>query len=119
VDFGMKLIIAGSRHLTLDVDGIQAFINFLGIENITEVVCGMAHGIDTSGRLWAEANGIPVTPFPAEWSEYGKAAGYIRNKAMGEYGDELLLIWNQESKGSYNMKEIMEKAGKPVHEGTF
>lgn len=116
----MKLIIAGSRHLTLDVEGIQAFINYLGIENITEVVCGMARGIDTSGRLWAEANGIPVKPFPAEWDKYGnKAAGPIRNKQMADYGDELLLIWNQKSSGSANMKMNMEKLGKPVHEGTF
>lgn len=42
----MKLIIAGSRHLTLDAEGVQAFINFLGIENISEVVSGKAKGID-------------------------------------------------------------------------
>ena len=115
----MRLIIAGSRHLSLDVEGIQAFINYLGIENITEVVCGKAKGIDTSGELWAKANGIPVQPFPAEWDQYGKAAGHIRNKAMAEYGDELLIIWNQKSRGSANMIQNMDKLGKPVHEGTF
>jgi len=116
----MKLIIAGSRHLTdIDSEGIQAFINFLGIENITEVVCGCARGIDTAGELWAKENNIPVKPFPAEWDLYGKAAGHIRNKQMAEYGDELLIIWNGKSKGSFNMKQNMEKLDKPVHEGTF
>ena len=116
----MKLIIAGSRHLTdIDSEGIQAFITFLGIKNITEVVCGMAPGIDSAGKQWAEDNGIHVEPFPAEWDTYGKAAGPIRNKQMAEYADELLIIWNGKSPGSANMKATMEKLGKPVHEGTF
>jgi len=115
----MRLIIAGSRHLTLDVEGIQAFINYLGITDITEVVCGMAPGIDAAGKLWAESNNIPVEPFPAEWETYGKAAGHIRNKQMADYGDELLVIWNGKSPGSRNMKTTMEKLGKKVHEGTF
>ena len=116
----MKLIIAGSRHLTdIDSEGIQDFINFLGIENITEVVCGGAKGIDAAGKLWAEENGIHVEPFPAEWEQYGKAAGHIRNKQMADYADELLVIWNGKSAGSANMKSTMEKINKPVHVGTF
>jgi hypothetical protein len=115
----MKLIIAGSRHLDLDSEGVQVFVDHLGIKNITEIVAGGARGIDTAGENYARDNHIPYKIFPAEWGLHGKAAGFIRNKQMADYADELLIIWDQKSAGSAHMKETMEKMGKPVHEGTF
>ena len=82
----------------------------------TTIVCGMAKGIDSSGRAWAKFMLLPWQEFPANWSMYGKGAGHIRNKAMADYADALLLIWDGTSKGSANMKKTMEKLGKPVYE---
>lgn len=112
----MRLIIAGSRTIKQSEDQICALLNSHNIQEVTEVVCGMAYGIDQSGKEWADNYSIPVAPFPADWDKYGKAAGHIRNKEMAEYADALLLIWDGESKGSKNMKETMLKLGKPVYE---
>ncbi|NCC29005.1 MAG: DUF2493 domain-containing protein, partial [Gammaproteobacteria bacterium] len=69
----MRAIIAGSR------DGIDrdAFERAMGRVDITPttVICGMARGVDTFGREWAEARGIPVERFPADWDRHGKRAG--------------------------------------------
>lgn len=72
------------------------------IKEVTEIVCGEADGIDTCGRKFAERLGIPVKSFPYR-SDLGKAGGPVRNKAMADYADGLLLLWNNFSKGSSNM----------------
>jgi len=113
----MKLIIAGSRDLQVSVGFISECLGRLfgySKKDISEVVCGMARGIDLCGRAWAEQCKIPIKEFPADWELYGKSAGHIRNSQMGKYGDALLLIWDGSSSGSSNMKGHMKY--KTIHE---
>lgn len=115
----MKLIIAGSRTLNIGTGFIESSIRILNITKPTEIVCGMAKGVDYSGFEYAKlAANYPLTckEFPADWDKNGRAAGPIRNKQMADYADALLLIWDGESKGSANMKENMLKLNKPVYE---
>ncbi len=108
----MKTIIAGSRTIT-SYDVIQKAIEASGIE-ITEVVSGRARGVDTLGEDWARTNNIPVTQFPvtpAEWKRYGKRAGYLRNRKMGEYAEALIAIWDGKSRGTGHMIDIADELG--------
>lgn len=112
----MKLIIAGTRTLRASVEEISGYIKKFNL-NPTEIVSGREKkGIDHCGEEWADAKGIRVKPFPANWAKFGRPAGPIRNVQMAEYADELLLIWNGKSSGSTSMKEAMENLGKPVWE---
>ena len=116
----LNVIIAGSRNMT------QAELIPLAVERsgfqVNSVICGMARGADTLGRLWAEQQEIPVQHFPADWNRYGRAAGPIRNRQMAEVADALIVfIWDN-SKGSENMLKQMQRAGKPcfvVREGVL
>lgn len=125
----MKLIIAGSRTFAFNWYDIDCAIKLSRLpEVVTEVVCGMARGIDLAGKSWANEdwkqdyptcgyNGpIAVREFPADWDKFGKGAGHIRNKQMADYADALLLIWDGSSRGSANMRDTMLKLGKPVYE---
>ena len=112
----MKLIIAGSRTLNPSHGFLWGAIKMLGIIEISEVVCGMAEGVDLEGMHFASHAGILLAQFPADWKQHGKAAGPIRNKQMAEYADALLLIWDGESRGSANMKKEMQKLKKPIYE---
>jgi hypothetical protein len=112
----MRLIIAGSRHLTVQYDELFKIIDKLGITPIDMVVSGGARGIDRSGEDMAEAYEIPLRRFPADWDKYGRSAGPIRNLAMAIYADALLLIWDGESRGSANMLQQMKRLKKPVYE---
>ncbi len=105
----MKVIIAGSRTIS-DRESVEAAIKASGFE-ITEVVCGMARGVDTEGFNWAKDNNIPVKEFHADWEKYGRAAGPIRNKQMAEYADALIAIMAPNSKGTKNMIETAIKRG--------
>ncbi len=113
----MKLIIAGSRTLNPTPTFIFGAMESFDIADyVNEIVCGGAAGVDCAGEHMAFVYNLNVKLFPANWKEQGKSAGPIRNKAMADYSDALLLIWDGQSKGSKNMKTTMEKLNKPVYE---
>ena len=108
----MKLIIAGTRNFD-DVELMYSSIEHL-IGQVTEVVSGHARGADQMGEMWAHEHNIPVKLFEANWQKFGKTAGFIRNEHMAKYGDSLVVFWDGESKGTYNMIYQMRKLSKPV-----
>ncbi len=113
----MKLSIAGGRDLHVGRLFVRtAFYKYKLYESVTEIVSGGAAGVDFHGEEFSQFENIPLRIFKADWNTYGKVAGPKRNKQMAEYADALLLIWDGESRGSKNMKETMEKLGKPVYE---
>lgn len=97
----MKVIIAGSRSIT-DAFMVRRAVEDSGFR-VTEVVCGLARGVDKLGRLYAQRNNIPVKEFPANWEKFGRAAGFKRNREMALYADALIAIWDGYSKGTANM----------------
>ena len=109
----MKVIIAGSRT----IDDYQRLVSVIDASGyaITEVVSGTARGVDKLGEQWANNNNIPIKQFPANWNEYGKAAGYIRNREMAEYADAAVILWDNYSKGTENMITEMIKKKKPIY----
>jgi hypothetical protein len=109
----MKVIIAGSRDIQ-DYTLVEEAVVTSGFE-ITEVVCGMARGIDLLGKEWAKKNSKLCTEFPARWQQYGNAAGPFRNLEMGKYADALIAIWNQKSVGTKHMISVMQRLIKPYY----
>ena len=108
----MKVIVAGGRDFS-DKELLYTSLDaFHKGTPITEVVCGGARGADELGRCWADKNRITVTPMDAEWDKYGKTAGFIRNKQMGDYADYLIAFWNGTSSGTKHMIEYMKSIGK-------
>lgn len=109
----MRVIIAGSRSLGYP-ELIKAISCYGNLTDITEVVSGCARGIDSAGEDWAYENRIPVKKFPANWENYGRAAGHIRNEEMGRYADALIAVWDGDSKGTKHMINFMLSLNKPV-----
>lgn len=109
----MRTIVAGSRTYTNYRFAAMALDAHLRPE-VDEIVSGGARGADALGEQYARERHLHLTIFPAKWSEHGKAAGAIRNKAMAEYADEAIVFWNGYSRGSKNMIDTMKKFGKPV-----
>lgn len=105
----MKTIIAGSRTIA-DLKLIYDVIERSDIE-ITEVVCGMAKGVDTLGHVWADQNNIPVKCFPANWGKFGVAAGPIRNEQMAKYAEAAIIVWDGFSRGTQSMIKLVKKYG--------
>lgn len=113
-----RLIIAGSRSIPekealLRIDELLHYVP-LAPDQITEVVSGGARGPDRAGEVWAHRNNIKMSLFLADWDNYGKRAGVMRNVLMAEYVGHkgaLLPIWDGESHGTRHMIETAKEHG--------
>lgn len=115
----MRLVIYGSRTAfptDVHITNLLASPEFAWAvpADVREIVCGMAGGADAAGKRWAEANKIPVAPFPADWSKNGKGAGYVRNREMAEYATHGLGFWRGESRGTAHMTALLVLLQRPV-----
>ncbi|MCA3109873.1 MAG: hypothetical protein ING91_19280 [Rhodocyclaceae bacterium] len=110
---GMKTIIAGSRR------GIPMSAVRTAWEScpwkITTVLCGCSSGVDQWGAALARESGLPVEFFPADWDQFGKAAGPIRNRKMLRRAQALIAVWDGRSPGTLDMITAARKAGIPTH----
>lgn len=103
----MRTIIAGSRGVT----DYEVILNAMdcafhaGIEP-SVILSGNARGADILGECWAQANGLPVEIYPAEWNKYGKGAGFKRNALMASKADALVALWDGESRGTGHMIDM-------------
>lgn len=96
---------------------------------ITEVVSGMANGIDKLGcELARRITGKKAKEFPAKWSPpplgNGKAGGVIRNEEMSAYADGAIIIalsdpGGKSSIGSFDMAKRMKDKGLPYYLETW
>lgn len=106
----MKTIIAGGRNYRLTYED-RGFLDTLGI---TEVVSGKCSGADSDGELWAGRSRIPVEPFPADWTKFGRGAGPLRNARMAAYADAVVLFPGD--RGTESMFREATKAGIVIYD---
>lgn len=111
----MRIIIAGSRgflnQATMNVVVRRCIDKRLRAGEQIEIVSGTARGADQMGEAFAEAEGLTVRRFPADWDLHGRSAGYIRNEQMAEYADGLIAFWDGSSRGTRHMINTAKKAG--------
>lgn len=104
-----RVIIAGSRSFN-DFDLLEKKLRYLEDQKV-EVVSGNARGADRLGEKWAALNDKNMRLFPADWEKHGKAAGFIRNRQMAKYADELVAFWDGKSKGTKHMIDAAMENG--------
>lgn len=98
-----KAIVAGGRHFLPDEKHKKWLVNILLYEQIDVIVSGGATGADAFGE-WAAFNlGLKIEKYPAEWNNYGKAAGPMRNETMAKVADVCILFPG--GKGTDDMKK--------------
>ncbi len=97
-----RLLVAGGRDTFLNTAGL-AFLDQLHCQyKFTELVNGMATGVDECARGWAMDYDIPIKEFFPNWS-LGKKGGILRNKAMAAYcskGDFCVLFFGNRGTAS-------------------
>lgn len=128
------IIVAGGRkfdNLTQVYKLLDQYISFKEITN-PFIIHGNARGADKMGESYAKSRNIPYKAYPAPWNDikgkpdreigvqhsgtrYWKLAGHHRNQQMADIGDHLVVFWNGESTGSWDMINRANKAGLQVH----
>ena len=108
----MNVIIAGSRNFN-DYELLSSVIDAFRMrenENIT-IVSGGARGADRLGEKYARENNLELHIYEANWSKFGKSAGFVRNEEMADFGDYLLAFWDGRSPGTQHMIKTAKKKG--------
>ena len=118
-----NIIIAGSRDFSNYTIVKKSLKNFLISKQTSDkptIICGMARGADMLGYRLAKEFKLPLKEFPADWSRFGKCAGYIRNEQMAKYAQEhgngvLFAFWDGRSKGTKLMIGLAKKYNLDIH----
>lgn len=100
----MNIVVCGSRDFdghSLFEEGIEAAEDVLDMNPLHDnVIVGGARGPDTWAEDYFDARGYYVLVMEADWTQFGKAAGFIRNQRMVEKADALIAFWDGESRGT-------------------
>lgn len=83
---------------------------------IKRIISGGAFGADALAEYYARKNSIPIEVYHANWEQYGKAAGAIRNTQMLLDGEPDLVIAFPGGKGTANMIKVAKAAGVETRE---
>jgi len=112
----MRLLICGDRNYH-QIENIRDLLEVYGPSDT--VIHGACRGADHLAGVVAASKGIPVEVYPADWSQYGKAAGMIRNQQMIDEGKPDMVVGFHDdlhlSKGTKGMLRIAKKAGIPTY----
>ncbi len=116
----MKVIIAGGRKFNNYTFAFNK-LNYLFMntdKSTIEIVSGACStgvrtfvrpdgtnvcGADGLGEKYAHNLGLKTHHFPADWSTFGKQAGFLRNQQMADYSTHLVAFWDGLSRGTEDM----------------
>lgn len=104
----MKVAVIGSRNIVVDNIGLYL------PGGVTEIISGGAKGVDTCAADYAKAQGIPLLLFLPQYKLYGRAAPFIRNRAIVDEADMVLAFWDGKSSGTKYTMDYARKLGKKV-----
>lgn len=111
-----RLLVCGSRTIT-DKNWIYSQIESYWYEHLAcysdpIMIEGAARGVDLIAKSYAVENNWGIEEYPADWS-IGKQAGILRNIKMYKNTDEVLVLWDGNSRGTKHTIELCEKGNKP------
>lgn len=110
-----KIIITGGR----DYKNRDLFFKVLDRLQPTELVSGDADGADSFTGEWItvrERIDVPYEIYEAEWAEYDKSAGPIRNNKMLSENMDGLVVAFPGGGGTSNCKKRAKELNIPVLE---
>lgn len=115
----LRILVTGGRDYT-DRAAVTRALRHLGANYIfgfrpddVVLIHGAATGADTLAAEEAVRLGWKVEPHPADWKQYGAAAGPIRNNHMVELGAHYCLAFPG-GEGTKNCRRLALNAHIPV-----
>lgn len=111
-----RVIIAGSREFS-GYEKLKENCDRILREKLEDedchviIVCGHARGADTLGEQYAMERSLDLDAHPADWKQYGRAAGMIRNREMANVANALIAFLQEGAlnKGTHNMVKLAQK----------
>ena len=121
----LRIIIAGSRDFNnyefLKRKVLNIVKNDNRLKEYVKIISGCARGADTLGEQFAKEYNLEIKRFPANWDNFGKRAGYVRNAEMAKFAIKdnndgmLIAFWDGQSRGTKHMIDLAKRYGLEVH----
>jgi predicted Rossmann fold nucleotide-binding protein DprA/Smf involved in DNA uptake len=111
----INLAIIGSRNFTDKTffnNKISEWITKYGKPN--RIISGGAKGADTLAADYARERGIELIIYFPDWTQYGKAAGPIRNTLIINHCTHVLAFPSKNGIGTQDSLQKAEKLGKDI-----
>jgi hypothetical protein len=103
----MVVLVCGSRFYA-DYAKVYDCLNRL---DVSLVIAGGCRGADALAARAAKACGYPFREFPADWQQFGKSAGPIRNQRMLDEGKpDLVVAFHENPEQSTGTKDMIRRA---------
>lgn len=118
----MKILVCGSRNWS-DIETIANTLMSISDDPTSVIIHGACRGADWIAGEVSKQLGFIVRDYPADWNQYKKAAGIIRNQHMLDVENkptdcfDLCLAFNDDlenSNGTLDMVTRANKAGIPI-----
>lgn len=109
-----RLVVSGSRNFK-DYNLVSKELDkhLKGRNQRVTIISGAANGVDSLGERYAKEKELNLERYPADWDQFGSAAGLKRNMEMAEVADEVIAFWDGESAGTKNMIECAKLKNLP------
>lgn len=109
----MRILVTGSRTWTDEALMWSTFCREIySVLDHHTLIHGGARGADEMAGAEADKFGWSVEVYPADWEQYGKRAGYVRNAEMVAKGADICLAFiHNDSRGATMCADLAEKAG--------
>ncbi len=108
-----RVIVCGGRQYK---DRATMFATLDGLHALTpigQLVQGGCRGADGMAANWANSRRVPIYLIEAEWEQYGRQAGPMRNQKIAELGADLCVAFPG-GRGTADMVRRATKFGIPV-----
>jgi hypothetical protein len=106
-----RVAIVGSRDYP-DLSRVRTYV--AGLPDDTVIISGGARGVDREAERAARTRGLRTLIFPADWTTYGKRAGYVRNQTIVDHADDVVAFWDGRSPGTADTIRKAQQAGLSV-----
>lgn len=106
----MRVLVCGGRDYTDEQFVFRTLDRVHAKHTINLIIEGGARGADRYARAWAIAHDVACDTEEANWNEYGRAAGFIRNTAMLKSNPDVVIAFPG-GPGTANMMKQAKLAG--------
>lgn len=117
------VLVAGSRSFAdydLMVAKLDAFLSRQIVDHRSIcIVSGGARGADQLAERYARMRDFELRVFPADWNQFGKSAGYRRNRQMHEFIAQYkhrgcVCFWDGQSRGTTHNFSLAKEFNTPL-----
>lgn len=107
-----KIIVCGGRDYD-NVEHVHTVLRAINTKffNGLWICTGGASGADTLAEDWAKRWNVPFSHFPADWDQYSRSAGPIRNQQMLDWFEPHGVVAFGGGTGTKDMIDRSVRAG--------